>query len=186
MRFRMSPFHVSRYLTALIFMSICSFAICILYASSGGSVSDIANNFLGLIFMLVLTFSCAIGIVLELRHLGFPWISFSETGIHVDWHLKVHATMNWSDCKEIGILLANFGSRRTGYLTWIYFSNRPLTYHQIRAKESIKFFRCRREELILIEYRPEVLEELLKYVPEERIFHLSLLDRNNALRALRS
>lgn len=166
MKFRMSPFHVSR------IISIFGVSFFFVITSIMLSISFPEQIEICLFMIFLMLFSILIA-VKEMRIKGFPWVSFALDGIRMSWKLGVHEFMPWEKCLDIGIFIADYGgSRYTALRYWLYFSTTILTPKQLNARRRPKL---KQSEFIMVEYRPEVLEELLKFINKDDIRNMHLL-----------
>lgn len=169
MKFRMSPYYIPLQIAGIILSAITILAWGILL------LSDYPSSFSSYVFLISLSCVFLIAIILQMRKISFPWIIFSESGVQKKWILNVNTFISWRDCAEIGIILAQLGGgKHQGTLRWIYFSKTPLALSPIQAKKEQLLTR---NDLILIEYYPHVLSEVLKYVPKNQIRNLHLLEQ---------
>lgn len=166
MKFRMSPFHVSRikFVSGIsLFFMLASTLLSIMFPEQ----IEIC------LFMIFLMLSSVFIAIKEMRIKGFPWVSFESDGIRLRWKLGVHEFIPWKECLDVGIFIADYGgSRYTALRYWLYFSTTILTQKQLDIRKRPKL---RQSEFIMVEYRPEVLTEVLKYVPKEQIRNLHLI-----------
>lgn len=169
MRFRMSPYHISMLMAVSIVSSLFSVACGIMAWHSfpdGVEVGALMS------FLMLLSIVEAIR---QMRLKGFPWISFSLDGIRMDWKLGVHEFLPWEKCLDVGVFIADYGgSRYTALRYWIYFSTTVLTQKQLNTRRRPKL---RQDEFIMVEYRPDVLNEVLKYIPKDQIRNLHLIEQ---------
>ena len=120
MRFRMGPFYIPVQLAGL--------GVSIIVFVSIGTLLFLKypNDLSAFYFTIVVDIIFLIDIVLRMRHVSFPWISFSEKGVSKDWKFGVHVFISWEECTEIGIIYAQLiDGRHQGKLPWIYFSKVP-------------------------------------------------------------
>ena len=169
MRFRMCPYFVALHVCGVV-VSMVTVAFGIWFWCCGIPGSD--NRELGNIFA-VLGALFGLETLKLMRAVSFPWFFFSQHGVKKEWLFKVHVFMAWEECAEIGMIYAKLaGGRHHGPLNWIYFSRVPLTDEQLNAQKRPRF---KQADFIMIEYRHEVLEELLKYIDKDDIRNLHLL-----------
>ena len=128
-------------------------------------------------FLIMATVSIA-GLALTLygaKLTGFPWISFDASGVKKKWLFNVNNSILWTECTDIGVLRTDVGSWGIhNWRYWIYFSKVPLTQNQIYGRENLKTING---QFIMLEYRPAVLDEILKYIEKGQIRNLHLLER---------
>ena len=167
MKFRMSPYHIPMLIAMVIFSTVASVGLGIMawYSFPNGFV---VCSCMSLVMILSLAEA-----IREMRLKGFPWVSFASDGITMVWKLGVHEFISWNECVDTGVFIADYGGNRyTCMRYWLYFSKDILTYKQLTAKKRPKL---KQSDFIMIEYRPEVLEELLKYIDKDDIRNLHLL-----------
>ena len=169
MKFRMSSYYtllltVSAFLFILL---ICFFGLLFLF---------VRRSFVFFLVIIAMNFWGLVDVFRLMRIRGFPWISFSSTQVSIDCCMGVHKFIPWDECKDIGVLRADFsvGPIRQ-WRKWLYFSRMPLTDNLVyRCRKQPNF---KQDEFIMVEYRPEVLTEVLKYVPKDQIRNLHLLEQ---------
>ena len=169
MKFRKSPYYLFMYLTGIVFS---------VFVIVGGIVLTIIDPY-GIIELHLLQILLGGIILFEtlriMRPISCPWIFFSNAGVSRHANLGPHIHIPWEECTEIGIISAKFaGGKHHGPLIWIYFSKNPLIDEQIR---SLKKPNLPPTDLIMIEYYPDVLNEVLKYIPKDRIRNLHLIEQ---------
>ena len=167
MKFRMSPYHIPMLIVVVMVSTVASVGLGMLAWYS------FPNGFVICICMALLMVLSLVEAIREMRIKGLPWISFALDGIRMEWKLGVHEFIPWESCVDIGILIADYGGNRYSCMRyWLYFSKNILSYKQLTARKKPKL---KQSDFIMIEYRPEVLEELLKYIDKDNIRNLHLL-----------
>jgi len=168
MRFRMSEYSIT-----LIRLSIIIFSFFVCLCCVGAILLPSGRGTLGM-----MTAISAIGLISSIQGAqltGFPWISFDASGVKKKWLFNVNNSILWTECADIGVLRTDVGSWGIhNWRYWIYFSKVPLTHNQIFGKENLKTING---QFIMLEYRPAVLDEILKYIEKGQIRNLHLLER---------
>ena len=168
MKFRMSPFHVSR------IKCVSGVSLFFMFTSTLLSIR-FPEQIMICLFMIFLMLLSVLIAIKEMRIKGFPWVTFEANGVSLKWKLGVHEFLPWEKCLDIGVFIADYGgSRYTALRYWLYFSTTILTQKQLDTRKRPKL---RQSEFIMVEYRPDVLNEVLKYIPKDRIRNLHLIEQ---------
>lgn len=166
MKHRVSPYYLSMHRCGIIFSALVIIG-GIVQTLLFPEYSDIG------ILLSVLGGILLVDLIRNMRLISAPWVTFSDQGISRTWTLGVSANIPWDQCAEIGVVTARFTTGiHHGALHWLYFSKTALSRNQscpIKQKD------LKSPDLILVEYYPKVLNDVLNYIPKEKIRNLHLI-----------
>lgn len=100
----------------------------------------------------------------------YGWVYIDSFGVRKKSAFGYDKSLSWKDCVDIGIVRYDIGSWGIHHwVVWIYFSKDKLSLDQTLNIRRIEF---KDNTLIMLVYKEEVLNEVLKYIEKEEISNI--------------
>ena len=167
MRIKASPLAYSMSIIWVIMNILFSLAfiwLIIVYPASRTTVCvALSTSLLGILLIL-----------LE-RKKVFSYVTINSLGIKCECIFSKDVFLSWEDCIEIGIARHNQGGWvTTTWIYWIYFSKIHLSSKQLKSPQSQM-----NDDYVRLQYRVEILNEVLKYQEKSFVKNMHLWSTPN-------
>ena len=172
-------FYMSKYFSIMYAVGIIMCASVLLLFVWGSIFVAESDDAAGLFLFSLLPLGVIVILLRDMNRDALAKVYFNRDGIHKEGWFGLRAFISWEECKEIGVLamdVGGYGIRNWKF--WLCFSktksHNPLSHTYfwdgIKTKKHGE-----PDNIIMLEYRPEVLDEVLRYVGKDQIRNLHLI-----------